>query len=153
MVFQWRLSDSKSPQVSGILLSALADLNNAVVWIVSIRPPSSNFSSPLSKPLETILRAPITTGITVNLMFHCSFSSQARSKYLSFCLFSLLFTLWSAWTAKSSIRQVFFIWFFLLSRVLTGIRLSVCISKSQGILCVPFSWPDSGLCMYHLVVW
>ena len=38
MVFHWSLSDSKSPQVSKTLLSILAVLNNAVVWMVSIRP-------------------------------------------------------------------------------------------------------------------
>ena len=35
MVFNWNLSDSKSPQVSRTLLSILADLNNTVVWTVS----------------------------------------------------------------------------------------------------------------------
>ena len=34
MVFHKSLSDSKSPQVSRTLLSILADLNNAVIWIV-----------------------------------------------------------------------------------------------------------------------
>ena len=34
MVFHWRLSDSKSSQVSRTLLSMLAVFNNAVVWIV-----------------------------------------------------------------------------------------------------------------------
>ena len=37
MVSPWKMSDSKSPQVSRTLLSILIDLNNAVVWIVSIR--------------------------------------------------------------------------------------------------------------------
>ena len=41
MVFPWRLSDSKSPQVSRTLLSILAVLNSAVVWMVSTRPPTS----------------------------------------------------------------------------------------------------------------
>ena len=36
MVFQWCLSDSKSPQVSWNLSGILADLNNAVVWMVLI---------------------------------------------------------------------------------------------------------------------
>ena len=45
MVFLWSLSDSKSPQVSGTLLNILVDLNNAVVSMVSICPPISNFSS------------------------------------------------------------------------------------------------------------
>ena len=41
MVFHWSLSDSKFPQVSRTLLSILAVLNNAVVWMVSTRPPAS----------------------------------------------------------------------------------------------------------------
>ena len=41
MVFHWRLSDSKSPQVSKTLLSILAIFNNAVVWMVSTRPQTS----------------------------------------------------------------------------------------------------------------
>ena len=38
MIFHWCLSDSKSPQVYRTLLSILTNLNNAVVWIVSILP-------------------------------------------------------------------------------------------------------------------
>ena len=38
MVFHWSLSGSKFPQLSRTLLSIQADLNNAVVWTVSIRP-------------------------------------------------------------------------------------------------------------------
>ena len=36
VISHWILSDIKSLQVSGTLLSILADLNNAVVWMVSI---------------------------------------------------------------------------------------------------------------------
>ena len=36
MVSHWSLSDSKFPQVSRTLLSILTDLNNAVVWTVSL---------------------------------------------------------------------------------------------------------------------
>ena len=36
---------------------------------------------------------------------------------------------------------------------LAEIWWSVCISKSQRHLYVPFSWTDSGLCIYHLLVW
>ena len=36
IVFQWSLSDSKSPQVSRTFLSILAVLNNVVVWMVSL---------------------------------------------------------------------------------------------------------------------
>ena len=45
MAFHWNLSDSKSPQIPGALLSILADFNNAVVWMVSAHPLISNSSN------------------------------------------------------------------------------------------------------------
>ena len=45
MVFHWSLSDSKSPPVSRTLLSILAVLNNAVLWMVSNFPPTPKFYS------------------------------------------------------------------------------------------------------------
>ena len=75
MVFQWGLNDSKSPQVSRTLPSILADLKIAVVWMVSTRPVISNSASSFINPLVTVLRAPITIGITVTFMFHRFFSS------------------------------------------------------------------------------
>ena len=54
MVFHWSLSDSKSPQVSRILLSIMAVLNNAVVWMVSTRPLTSKSSSSFNNPLATV---------------------------------------------------------------------------------------------------
>ena len=39
LVLRWNLKDIKSPRVSRILLSILADLNNASFWIVLICPP------------------------------------------------------------------------------------------------------------------
>ena len=70
MVFHWSLSDSKFPQVSGILLSILANLNHRVVWMVVYRVLISNLSSPFINPLVTVLSAPITIGITVTFKFH-----------------------------------------------------------------------------------
>ena len=84
MVFHWILSDSKSPQVSRTLLSILAVLNNAVVWMVSTRPPTSKSSSPFCNLLVAVPNAPITIGIIVTCMFHSFFNSLARSRYLSF---------------------------------------------------------------------
>ena len=98
----------KSPQVSRTLLSILAVLNNAVVWMVSTRPPTSKSSSPFSNPLVTVPNAPITIGIIVTCMFHSFFSSLARSRYLSFFSHSFCFILWSARTAKSTIFASFF---------------------------------------------
>ena len=53
MVFHWSLGDSKSPWVSRTLLSILADLNNAVVWMVSTRLLIS--SPPLPVPILWLL--------------------------------------------------------------------------------------------------
>ena len=82
------------------LLSILTDLNNTAVWIVSIRPPISNSSRLLSKSLETVPSAPITTDITVTLMFHNYLSSLARSKYLTRFSLSSSFTLKIHYTAS-----------------------------------------------------
>ena len=114
MVFHWSLSDSKSPQVSRILLSILAVLYNAVVWMVSTRQPTSKSSCPFSNPLVTVPNAPITIGIIVTCMFHSFFNSLARSRYLSFFSHSFSFILWSAGTAKSTILQVLYFCFWLL---------------------------------------
>ena len=110
MVFLWSLSNSKSSQVSRTLLSILAVINNAIVWMVSTRPPTSKSSSPFSKPLVTVPKAPITIGMSPA----CStvfFNSLARSRYLSFCSRSFCFIRRSAGTAKSTILQfLFFCW-------------------------------------------
>ena len=106
--FHRRLSDHKSPRVSRTLLSIMADLNNAVVWMSSTRPLISKSSSPCTNPLVTIPSAPIAIGITVTFMFHSYISSLARYRYFSLFSTSFRFTRWSAGKAKSSIRQVLF---------------------------------------------
>ena len=84
MVFHWRLSDSKSPQVSRTLLSILAVFNNAIVWMVSTRLPTSKSYRPFNNPLVTVPKSPITIGIIVTFMHHSFFNSLAKSRYLSF---------------------------------------------------------------------
>ena len=154
MVFHWSLSDSKSPQVSRILLSILAVLNNAVVWMVSTRPSTSKSSSPFSNPLVTVPNAPITIGIIFTCMFHSFCSSLSRSRYLSFFSVSFCFILWSAGTAKTTILQVLlFLLIIIKSGLLAGIRWSVSISKSHWSLSESFSRTGAGLCIYHLLVW
>ena len=100
IVFHWRLSDSKSLQVSRTLLSILTVLNNAVVWMVSTRTLTSKSSSPFSNPLVTVRKTPITIGIIVTFMFYRFFNSLARSRYLSFFSHSFSFILWSAGRGK-----------------------------------------------------
>ena len=117
MVFHWSLCDSKSPQVSRILLSILSVLNNAIVWIVSTRSPTSKSSRPFSNPFVTVPKAPITIGITVTFIFHSFFNSLASSRYLSFFSHSFSFIQWSAGTAKSTILQILFFFFFFVDLV------------------------------------
>ena len=143
MFFHWSLSNSKSPQVSRSLLSILAVPNNTVVWTYS------KFSSPFSNPLVTVPNTPITIGIIVSCMFRSCFNSLARSRYLSFFSHSFSFILRSAGTAKSTILQILFFFFFgwlLLSLVFWPRLGDLCVCQSLMILAV-FSntvvWIDS----------
>ena len=68
MVSHWSSSDSNSPQISTTFLSILADLNNAVVWMVSTRPLITKSCRTFINPLVTVPHAPITHGITVVLL-------------------------------------------------------------------------------------
>ena len=130
MVFHWSLSDSKSPQVSRTLLSILAILNNAVIWMVSTCLPTSKSSSPFCNPLVTVPKAPITIGIIVTCMFHSFFNSLARSRYLSFFSHSFSFILWSARTAKLTILQVLFFCWLLLSLLFWLGLGDLCVCRS-----------------------
>ena len=154
MVFHWRLSDSKSPQVSRTRISILAVLSNAVVWIVSTRPLTSMSSKPFNNPVVTVPNAPITIGTIVTFIFHSFFNSLARSRYLSFFSLSFRFILWSAGAAKSTILQILFLLLIIMrSILLAGIRWSVCMLKSHRSLCESFSRTGAGLRIYHLFVW
>ena len=93
MVFHWGLRGSESPQVPRTLLNILAVLNNAVVSMVSTRPPTYKSSSLFCNPLVTVPNAPITIGIIVTCMFHSFFSipKQGRGTYPYFHFISVLF--------------------------------------------------------------
>ena len=104
--FHWSLRDSKSHQISRTLLSILADLNNAVVWIISTCPLISKCFTPLTNPLE--ISIPTRIGITANFTLNNVFSYLARSRCLSLFSFSFIFTLWATGIRKSIIQQVLF---------------------------------------------
>ena len=155
MVFHWCLSDSKSLQVSGTCLSILAVLSNAVVWIISTRPPISKSSRPFNNTLVTVPNAPIKIGTIVTFMFHSIFISLARSRYLS-----LLFTFLQIYSVVRRDSKVdnfaeslfFFLLIIMKSGLLAGIKWSVCMLKSHSSLCVSFFRTGAGLCIYHLFV-
>ena len=89
MVFHGSLRNWKSLQVSWTILSILANLNNAVVCMVSFHSIYKSFS-PCINPLGTILSMSFTFDITITFIFHSFFSFLARSTYLF--LFSLSFS-------------------------------------------------------------
>ena len=64
-------------------------------------------------------------------------SHYSASFFFLFFFFSFFFSFCFCW----------------LSGCLVEIRWSVCVSKSQRILCVSFSRMDSGLCICYLFVW
>ena len=107
MVFHW--SDFKSPQVPRTLLSILAVLSNAVVWMVSSRPPTSKSSSPFSNPLVTVPKAPITISIIVTFMFHSFFQFPSKVEVLILFSHSFSFILWSVRTNSAILQVLFFL--------------------------------------------
>ena len=154
MVFHWILSDSKSPQVSRTLLSFLAVFNNAVIWTVSTRPPTSNSSRPVNNPLVTVSKAPITIGTIFTFIFHSFFQSSSKVEVLI-----LLFTFFQFYSVLSRDSKVnnfvksLFLLIIIKSGFLAEMRWSVCMSKSHRSLCMSFSRTSARLCIYHLLVW
>ena len=144
MVSHCSLSDSKSPQLSRTHLSILADLNNAVVWMVSTCPRIFKFYSPCTNPLVTVPIAPITIGITVTFCFALFFNFLARSRYLFPFSLSFNFTVWLAATAKSTIRKFSFL---LTANLVIWPRLGDCL-----YIKIPEEFVRLILYYYHLLL-
>ena len=128
MVFHWSLSDSKSPQVSRTLLSILAVFNNAVVWMVSTRPPTSKSSRPFDNPFVTVPKAPITIGIIVTFMFNSFF--QFSSKVEVFISLFTFFQFYSVVYRDSKVENLadflcFFLFFFWLIIIRSGLLAEI----------------------------
>ena len=122
MVFPRSLSDSKSSQVPRTLLSILAILNNAVVWMVSTRPPTSRPSSPFSNPLVTVPKAPITIGIIVTCMFHSFFLFPSKDFVVIFLFtFFQFYSLVSRDSKVHNFASSLFFFFFFFCRLLLGL--------------------------------
>ena len=107
-IFHWSVSESKSLQVCQTLHRILADLNNGVVWMVSThRLISKSFClyQSFCDCTEHANSNCFHRHFHVSLFFLVFFLVllQVLGTYLSF-----YFTLWSAGTVKSTIRQRFF---------------------------------------------
>ena len=158
MVLHWGLSEIKSLQVSRTLLSILADLDNAVVCLISTRPLISKSSSPFINLLVTEPRVPITIGIAVTFMFHnfFHFPTKVEVLILLFVFFSIVpadhsYSVVSRDSKVHNSAKKKFLTIFR-SGCLAKIRWFVCILKSQWSLCVSFSRTDSQLCIFARIV-
>ena len=87
----WSLRNYRFFQISRTLLSILADLNNAEIWMVSILPLFSNSSSLFSECLGTVPGAPFIIGITVTLMFHRLFLLSSKIRVFV-CIFAFFYS-------------------------------------------------------------
>ena len=70
VVIYWNLIDSLFPQVSRTHLSILVDVNNAVIWMVSILPLIYSSFRTFPKLLRIVPSTPNTTNIMLNCIFH-----------------------------------------------------------------------------------
>ena len=142
MVFHW--SDGNFPQVSRTFPSILAVLDNAVVWMIFVRPPISKLSSTFTKPLGIVTSAPITIVITVTSMFRSffQFSSKVEVLITLFPFFQFYPVVSRNGKVHNSEGSLLLLTITRSGR-LAEIRWSVGISKSHCILYVSFSWTDS----------
>ena len=99
MVFQYSLSDSKSPRLTRSFRSILADFSCVVVWMVSIIPLIESLLSlsfSVSKELFQEFQLQLVSPHVPRFFFNFSseaFNSVAKSWYLTMLHFSLIFTL------------------------------------------------------------
>ena len=127
MIFHWRLSDSKSRQVSRTILSILAILNNVVLWMVSTRSPPSKSSWPFNNTFS--YRAKSTNHNWYNFHLHIPYFFPFYSKIkVLISLFTFSLIPWSAGTAKMTILHIFIFFLIIIrSGLLVKIGLSVCM--------------------------
>ena len=141
IVFYWSPSDSKSSQVSRTLLSIMAVLINAVIWIVSTRPRISKSSCPFNNPLVTVPKSPITIGIIVTFMFHSFFQFPCKAQ-----VFILLFTFFQFYSMVSRDSKVhnfassLFLLIIIRSGLLAEIRWSACLSMFMCVILENKCW-------------
>ena len=131
MIFNRSLSKSKSPKVFRFLFSILADLNNAIVWMVSPHPLISKSTCPCTNPLVTLLNTLVRVVNTITFLFHSLF--QFFSKVFVLASLFVFLQFYSLISRKDKVHYSASS-LFLLTIIKSGrraeIRWSVCIQKS-----------------------
>ena len=138
MVFHWSLSDSKSLQVNRALFSILAVLTNAVVWMVSTRPPTFKSSNPFSNPLVYCTKSPNFNSYNCHLHDPQFFQFPSKVEVLIFLFTFFQFYSLVSWDSKSTILQFLFFFCWLLLGLVFWPRFgdrSVCQSTIGVYVC------------------
>ena len=115
----------------------------------------SNPSTLSSKLFGTVPSTPLTIGITITLMVSSFLVLlQGRSICLSFrfLLFSHSGPPWQQNSLNNKFSSFLFFFFFFVDLHLVWYSSRDELIWSQRFLCVSFSWADSALCPYHLVI-
>ena len=108
---------------SKTLLSIIADLNNSVIFTVSILSLIINSARLFSRQFRITPKTSTVIGVTVTFMIHCLFISLVNSRYCYFYLPIRVFRISVSW------------WFF------TGDWVPASLLKSPGLFSV--FWPFS----------
>ena len=119
--------------------------------MVSILHLISSSSCLFLQVFKTAQSAPITIGISVTLMYIVFFFLVLLLGQTILSIFCALCYFYFAVSRNGKINEITSFFPCELKLGLVGIMWFVCISKSQGILCVLFSKMDSDSCLYHLV--
>ena len=111
--------------------------------MVFTRPLISKSSSSCTNLLTTVPSAQITVDITITFMFHSFFKFPNKVQVLIFILpFFQFYTVFNRDSKGHNLSKFFFITIIKYGS-LAEIRWAVCVSKSQGSLCVSFSRTNS----------
>ena len=133
-VFHSSLSDSKSPQVSRAPLSTLADLNNAMLWIVLFLHLISNSFRLFSKPFGIVPNAPTTAGTTVIVHFS-QISGKIQVFVYLFAFFHFHFLMSFSWLLLSSLLlllSIVCVFKAVVAAAFTGVQVTSSLLMFQG---------------------
>ena len=130
-------TDGKSSQVSRTFVSILDNLNNVLIWMVSILFPISSSSRLPFQAFDDSSKCS-----NYNWYHRHPLAPQLFSIF-----FDILFVVQNRLDDKFAFLVNYYDFFFL-----AMIRWPVCISKFQRIFCVLFTCRDFGFCIYHLIL-
>ena len=129
MIFYWRLHDCKFPQVSMTVSSIIVDLNS-IVCIVLARPPISDFSILVTKPLRVVPGTPNTVTITLHSIFSIFWQAINFNLFVIFFAFPTVVRHNGKIDYSASFHVIFFFFLLLLLFLTRFFLLRAILNKS-----------------------